>query len=153
MSRVVARWEPVRDFVTLRDAMGRLFEESYVQPSWTALARRPEGNGAEWRLALDVYTTPEEITIIASVPGLKPENVDISFEGDMLTIKGEMPAPLENVEYAMRERRYGHFSRSLTFNVPVDAEKIEATFENGLLTIVVPKAESIKPRTIKVQTK
>ena len=154
MTRVVARWEPLRDFVTLREAMDRLVEDSFVPPSWNALARRPGQNGdATWRLPLDVYTTDEEITIIASVPGIKPENVEILFENDVLTIKGELPAPLENVDYAMRERRYGKFSRTLTFNVPVEAEKIEATFENGLLTVIVPKADAVKPKTIKVQAK
>lgn len=153
MTKVIARWEPIRDFVTLRDAMDRLFEDSFVQPSWTALARRPGGESAEWRLPLDVYTTPEEIVIMATVPGLKPEDVEITFEGDLLSIKGELPAPLENVDYVMRERRFGRFSRSLTFSVPVNSEGIEATFENGLLTIVVPKAEAVKPKTIKVQSR
>lgn len=90
---------------------------------------------------------------MATVPGLKPEDVEITFEGDLLSIKGELPAPLENVDYVMRERRFGRFSRSLTFSVPVNSEGIEATFENGLLTIVVPKAEAVKPKTIKVQSR
>ena len=91
--------------------------------------------------------------VFATVAGIDPEQVKITFEGDVLTITGELPAPLENVEYLMRERRYGPFSRSLTFNVPVDADKIEATFDNGVLNIVVPKAETIKPKTIKVLAK
>jgi HSP20 family protein len=143
----------MRDFVTLRDAMDRLFEESYVQPSWSALARRPSERNGHWRQPLDVYSTAEEIVITASVPGVTPENVEITFEGDVLTIKGELPAPLENVDYLLRERRYGAFSRSLTFNVPVNSDAIEATFENGLLTIVAPKAEAVKPKTIKVHSK
>lgn len=153
MTTVVTRWEPMREFVALRDAMDRLFEESFVGPSWTSLTRRMDGEGAAWRLPLDVYTTPEEIVIIANVPGVKPEDVKITFEGDVLTIQGELPKPLENVEYIMRERRYGPFTRSLTFNVPVNADAIEATFQNGVLTVVVPKAEAVKPKHIKVQTK
>jgi HSP20 family protein len=134
--------------------MDRLFEDSFVQPSWTALARRPGGpTTGEWRLPLDVYTTPEEVVIIANVPGASADSVEITFESDVLTIKGELPAPLENVDYVMQERRSGQFSRSLTFNVPVKAENIEATFENGLLTVIVPKAEEIKPKTIKVQAR
>lgn len=151
MTRVVTRWEPMREFVTLRDAMDRLFEDSFVQPGWAALARRPEGGA--WRLPLNAYGTPEEFVITANVAGVKPEDVNITFEGDVLTIQGEFPAPLENVEYMLRERRYGPFSRSLTFNVPVKAESIEASFENGVLTVVVPKAEAIKPKTIRVQAK
>lgn len=151
MTRVITRWEPMREFVTLRGAMDRLFEDSFVQPSWSALANRPDGN--VWRLPLDVYSTPEEIVINASVPGINPEAVEIAFENDVLTIKGELPAPLENVEYLMRERRFGTFSRGLTFNTAVNADNIDATFENGVLTIVVPKAEEVKPKTIKVQAK
>lgn len=153
MTRVVTRWEPVRDFVTLRDAMDRLFEEGMVQPSWTALARRPGmGNGA-WRLPVDVYATPNEIVISAAVPGVKPEDVEITFEGDVMTIKGEFPGALENVDYLLRERRHGSFVRTISFNVPVNVDAIEATFEHGILTIVAPKVEEIKPKTIKVLAK
>jgi HSP20 family protein len=79
--------------------------------------------------------------------------VEITLEGDTLTIKGEIKPPLENVDYIFQERAYGPFSRTLTLNVPVDAEKAEATFENGILTLTIPKAESVKPKTIKVKSK
>lgn len=151
MARIVARWEPLREFMTLRDAMDRLLEDSFVQPNWRALAVHTDGRG--WRLPVDVYTTPNEVVITADVAGVRPEDVEIVFEGGTLTIKGEFPAPPQDVEFVMRERCYGPFSRSLSFNVPVDAEHIDATFDNGLLTIVVPKAESIRPKTIKVQAK
>lgn len=150
MTRVMTRFEPAREFVTLRDAMDRLFEDSFVQPSWTALARRPRTTNDEWRLPLDAYSTPEEIVIMAAVPGVNPDDVEITFENDVLTIRGEFPGALENVDYIMRERRHGRFSRSLTFTVPVNADAIEATFEHGVLTIVAPKAETVKPKTIKV---
>ena len=156
MTRVITRWEPARDFVAMRDAMNRMFEEGYVQPSWAALARRPRMTAnQEWRLPLDVYSTPEEIVLMASVPGVDPEAVEITFEGDVLTIKGEVPGPVagENVEYLMQERRQGRFSRSLSFNVPINADAIEATFEHGVLTIVAPKAETVKPKTIKVTSR
>ncbi len=150
MTRVITRWEPAREFVSLREAMDHLFDDRTVQPSWAALARRPYTRNDEWRLPLDVYSTPEEIVLMAAVPGVNPEAVEITFEGDVLTIKGEFPSALENVDYLMRERRHGRFSRSVTFNVPVNADAIEATFEQGVLTIVTPKAETIKPKTIKV---
>lgn len=153
MATVVTRWNPRREFVSLRDAMDRLFDESLVQPSWTALARQPEMGAGTWRLPLDVYATPAEFVITASVPGVSPENVEITFEGDALTLRGEFPAGLENVEYLVRERRQGRFSRSLSFNVPVNPDAIEATFEHGLLTVIVPKAEEVKPKTIKVVAK
>ncbi|MEI2689887.1 MAG: Hsp20/alpha crystallin family protein [Anaerolineae bacterium] len=153
MTRVITRCEPAHEFVSLRDAMDHLFEDRTVQPSWAALARRPRTHSEEWRLPLDVYSTPEEIVLMAPVPGVNPETVEITFEGDVLTIKGEFPAVLENVDYLMRERRHGRFSRSVTFNVPVNADAIEATFEHGVLTIVTPKAEVTKPKTIKVTTR
>ena len=146
----VTRWSPWRDMMTLREAMDRLFEESFVRPvrGWGEGSReRP------FRLPLDVYTTPEEIVIIASLPGLTPEEVDIVIEGDALTIRGALRPPLENVEYLFQERADGAFSRTLTLNVPVEADKAEAVFENGVLTLTLPKAEETKPRVIKVKSK
>ena len=148
MARRTNYWQPMREFITLRQAMDRLFEESLVWPEWGE-ARRERVN----RLPLDAYSTDEEVVILASLPGLKPEDVEITIEGDTLTIKGEIPGPPENVDYILQERRYGPFSRTLTFNIPVQADKAEATFKDGLLTLIVPKAEEIKPRTIKVKTK
>ena len=148
MARRIDYWQPVRDLITLSRAMDRLFEESLVWPEWSE-ARRERAA----RLPLDAYSTDEEVVILASLPGLKPEDVEITIEGDTLTIKGEIPGPPENVDYILRERRYGPFSRTLTFNIPVQADKAEATFKDGLLTLTVPKAEEIKPRTIKVKTK
>jgi len=149
MTRFVARWDPLHDSMTLRDAMNRLLEDSFVRPRWAG-----EGDGqATLRLPLDAYSTPDEIVITAPVPGVKPENVEITIEGDSLTIRGEIPAPMENVNYLLQERAYGRFSRTLTLNVPVQAEKANAEFVNGVLTITIPKAEAVRPRTIKVGTK
>ena len=90
---------------------------------------------------------------MANMPGVKPENVEITIEGDTLTIKGERPTPIENVDYVLQERTYGKFQRTLNINIPVDANKAEAKFEDGLLTLVVPKAEAVKPKTIQVVSK
>lgn len=147
----LTRWEPFREMMSLREAMDRLFEESFVGPMW-GLTRRVDG-GRAWRLPVDVYSTPDEIVVTAAVPGVKPENVEISIEGDIVTIKGELPRPLENVNYIFQERPYGLFSRVLQLNVPIEADKAEAHFDNGLLTLTLPKAEAIKPRTIKVKAK
>jgi HSP20 family protein len=146
----VIRRSPWGDMMTLREAMDRLFEESFVRPE-----RRLGASSLErpFRLPLDVYTTPEEIVITASLPGLTPNEVDIVIEGDTLTIRGELRAPLENVDYLFQERTSGPFSRTLTLNVPVEANKAEAVFENGVLTLTLPKAEETKPRTIKVKSK
>ncbi|MDY7077906.1 MAG: Hsp20/alpha crystallin family protein [Chloroflexota bacterium] len=147
----VIRRHPLREMMTLREAMDQLFEESMVRPQ--ARGWREGSQEGQLGLPLDVYTTPEEIVMIASLPGLTPDEVDIVIEGDTLTIRGELRPPLENVGYLFQERAYGKFSRTLTLNVPVEAEKTEATFENGVLTLTLPKAEETKPRVIKVKSK
>ena len=97
--------------------------------------------------------TADEIVVLANMPGVKPEEVEITIEGDTLTIRGERPRPLENVDYVMQERPFGKFQRTLNINIPVDANRAEARYENGLLTLVIPKAEAAKPRVIQVGTK
>ncbi len=141
----VMRWSPARDLMSLREAMDRLFEESFV--------RVAEPRPREGRLPIDAYATSEEIVIVAPLPGATPDDVEITLDGDMLTIRAELPAPLENVDYIFQERAYGTFSRTLTLNVPVDRDQIEATFQNGLLTLTLPKAEAVRPKTIKVKAK
>ena len=142
----IIRWSPARDMVRLSDAMDRMLEDAWTRPT-PARAER------EARLPLDVYTTPSEIVLTANVPGLKPDEVEITLEGDTLSIHGEFKAPMENVEYVFQERSFGKFSRTLTINVPVDVNKVEATFDNGVLTITLPKAEAARPKTIKVEAK
>lgn len=146
----VTRWSPFRDAVTLRHAMDRLFEDSFVRPraDW-----REDVAERTYRLPLDIYTTPEAIHITASFPGLTADEVDIKIEGDSLTIRGELRPPLENVEYLFQERSYGLLSRTLTLNMPVDADNAQAVFENGVLTLTVPRAEEAKPKVITVKTK
>ena len=146
----VLRWRPIREFVTLRDAMDRLLEDSFVQPSY---GRRLAERERVMRLPLDAYATDKELIIIADVSGATPEDVDITIEGDTLTIKGEFRPPLENVDYLFQERAYGPFSRSVILNIPVQADKAEAGFDNGLLTLTIPKAEAVRPKTIKVKSK
>ena len=148
MASYVTRWDPFREAVTLREAMDRLFEDSFVPAG-----RRESAAEPTFRLPLDAYVTQDEIVVTANMPGVKPEDVEITLEGDTLTIKGERPGPIENVDYVMRERPYGKFQRTLNINIPVDADKAEAKYENGLLTLSIPKAEAVKPKTIAVVTK
>ena len=146
----LTRWEPVKEMMTLRDAMDKLFEDSFVRPStllWPGLGRG--------ELPVDMYQTATDVVVKASIPGLKPDEVDISITGDTLTIKGEHKEEKEAKEqdYLYKERRYGTFSRSLIIPVSVKADKAEASFENGVLTITLPKAEESKPKQIKVKAK
>ena len=150
MPDYLSRWDPFSDAVTLREAMDRLFEESYVPGRRERGQRRSEGT---FRLPIDAYVTASEIVIVANMPGVKPDDVEITLEGDTLTIRGERPGPLENVDYVLQERTYGPFQRTLNINVPVDAARAEAHFDNGLLILNIPKAESIKPKTIQVKSR
>jgi len=144
------RWEPFREMMSLRNAMDRLFEDSFVRPSsWSS-----EGDGRD-NLPLDMYQTENEVVVKAPLPGFKPEEVDISITGDMLTIRGEHKEEKETKEedYIYRERSYGSFSRTVSIPVEVKSEEAEATFENGELMLKIPKAEEAKPKQIKVKPK
>jgi HSP20 family protein len=147
MPNYVARWDPFRDVVTLREAMDRLMEDGY------STRQQADNRDRRFRLPIDAYVTAEDIVVVANMPGIKPEDVEIILEGDTLTIRAERPAPLQNVNYVIQERTYGTFQRTLNINVPVDAEKAEAKFENGMLTLTVPKAEAARPKQIHVKSK
>lgn len=142
----ISRWEPFKELMTLRQAMDRLFEDSVVRPT-----RRTAGSG-QATLPVDLYETPEAIVVRASLPGLKPEEVDITMEGDNLTIRGETKAPTEEGTYLLQEQRYGSFSRTVELGTAIQPEKAVASFKHGVLTITIPKAEAAKPRVIKVKT-
>jgi HSP20 family protein len=146
----LVRWEPFRELVSLREAMDRIFEESSIRPRVRTLA--PSGTRA---LAVDVYETDDSVVVKSAVPGIAAQDLDISITGDTLTIKGETEAEeeVEEKNYICRERRYGAFSRSLTIPVEIKADEAEAAFENGVLTLTLPKAEEVKPKTIKVKAK
>ncbi len=145
----IRRWEPFSELMSLREAMDRLFEESFVRP--TRLAPVLDYTRM---VPIDVYQTENEVVVKASLPGVKPEDVDISILGDMLTIKGETKSEQEVKEenYQRRELRYGAFTREISLPAIVQADKAEATFENGMLTLHIPKAEEAKPKQIKVRT-
>jgi len=147
----LVRWEPFPEFVTLREAMNRLFQDSFVRPGeGTELTQLSAG-----RLAVDMYETDQAVVVKSALPGVKPEDVDISLVGDVLTIKGEVSSEDEAKEesYIRRERRTSSFYRSVSVPVPVVAEKGKAEFENGELTLTLPKAEEVKPKSIKVVAK
>jgi HSP20 family protein len=145
----VVRWEPFSDLMSLREAMDRLFAESVVRPGSRVLA--PFGAAD---LALDMYETDNDLVITASLPGVKPEDVEITITGDALSITGEMKAEttVEKASYLRQERRFGAFSRTIALPVPIQADKAEAKFKDGVLTLSIPKAEEAKPKTIKIKT-
>lgn len=144
----LVRWEPFRDLVSLREAMDRLFEESVVRPRAGWITPR----GAE-ALAVDMYETDEDIIVKSAIPGIDPDELDISITGDTLTVKGEtkVEEDVEEESYICRERCYGAFSRTLTIPVQVVADEAEAEFKDGILTLTLPKAEEVKPKSIKIR--
>ncbi len=146
----IERWHPFTELMSLRQAMDRLFEDSFVRPS-----RALEAFGEVAAPALNVYQTPKEVVVKAALPGLKPEDVSIDLTGDTLTVKGESKAEQEikKEDYLYQERRYGAFSRSVILPSGLKTDKTEATMEDGVLTLTIPKAEEIKPKTIKVKAK
>jgi HSP20 family protein len=144
------RWQPFEELMSLREAMDRLFEESIVRPRAGWPARWAAGT-----LAVDMYETNDDVVVKTAIPGIKPEDVDITIAGDTLTIKGEtkVEAEVERDCYICQERRYGSFSRSLLLPTSIVADKARAEFENGILTLTLPKAEEVKPKSIKVKPK
>ncbi len=144
------RWEPFRDLMTLRQAMDRGFEESFVRPSH-ALALFGDGE----HLPIDMYQTPDEVVVKASLPGVKPEDVDINIAGDILTIKGKTNGSEEvkGEDYLYREHHHGSFVRSINIPHALQTDKAEATADNGILSITIPRAQEAKPKTIEVKAK
>ena len=144
---IVRRRSPFGELMTLRQAMDRLFEDSFVRPRvW----------GTSWSetvgLPMDIRSTPDALVVEAALPGVKPEEVDITVEGGTLTISGEFRSERKDGEgdYLVQEMRRGSFSRAVTLPQGLEPDKATATFEHGVLTLRIPKAEEIKPRQIKI---
>jgi HSP20 family protein len=151
----LTRWEPTREMMTLRDAMDRLFDDAFTRPF--SLIR--EG-GSTWSSpAIDMYQTDNEVVVKAALPGIKADEVQINVTGDttapVVTIKGEMKREEEKKDksWHIREQRWGAFERSVQLPTGVISDKAKADFDNGILTITLPKSENVKPRTITVKTK
>jgi HSP20 family protein len=146
----LVRWNPTRDMMSLREAMDRLFEESMLRPGLFGAGDAPMA-----ALPLDVYETDDSVVVRASVPGVKPEEIEVTITGDLLTVKGELKneEKIEKAHYLRQELRYGSFCRQLTLPVSVKTENVKATFENGVLTLDLPKAEAVKTKTVKVVAK
>jgi len=141
----IQRWDPWRDFISLREAMNSLLEESFVRPR----AGAPATGG----MPLDLRETERAYIVETIVPGAKPEDVEISVLGDRLSISAEIAEGDERQgeKWLIRERRFGRFERSVTLPQQVKAEEATAEFADGVLTITLPKAEAARPRSIPVR--
>lgn len=147
MSNLI-RWEPAREMMTLREAMDRLFDDAFTRPLSL-------GNGSWSVPAVDMYQTDNEVVVKAALPGIKADEVQINVTGEVLTLKGEVNHKEEVKEkaYHIREQRWGAFERSIALPANVVADKAKADFENGILTVTLPKAEEAKPKSITIKTK
>lgn len=139
---------PLRDLMTLRDSMDRLFDDRWISPgSWLTWT----GVGTQ-QMPLDVYETPDDIIVRALLPGVHPDAIDVQFQNGTLTIRTEVDAlelP-ENGNWLVREISGGQSIRQITLPPKIDVEHVQTAFENGLLTLTLPKMPDAKPKQIKV---
>ncbi len=138
----IQRWDPFRDLRQMDDTMNRLWRGYGGVPAATE----------DWNLALDVVQHEDDIVVKASVPGVKAKDIDVSFEDNVLTVKAEKKLDFtdEKSNYLVRERSYGSFYRALRLPETIDSEKIECAFEDGVLTVTLPKAEEKKKKQLKI---
>ena len=144
---VLTRRNPYRDLLDMRETMNRMLERDF--------SGAPTQQN-DWELALDVAEKPGEYVVKASLPGVNPDDLEITYNDNLLTIKGEVKAESDNededLHYHIHERLSGSFSRSVTLPNTVNADAIQASYEAGVLTLVLPKRDEVKPRRIDVKT-
>jgi len=142
----IVRWDPLKDLMTMHDRMNKIFDET--------LSKTAQGNYGDWLPPVDIFETEGEIIIIAELPGMKEEDLDIQVTDGVLSLKGEKkyPAEGERDNYYRLERAYGKFNRSFSIPNTVDIASVKASLKEGLLKVSLSKKEEIQPRVIKVET-
>ena len=147
----LTRYEPLREMVNLSRAMDRMFDRFVSESPLEMPTLWQRGDG--YSLAVDVMEQEDKFLVKASVPGIQPEDIEVTFNDNVLTIKGETSEEREEKEenYHLRERHYGSFVRRVAMPTNINANAIEATNENGVLTLTLPKAEEVKPKRIEVK--
>jgi len=143
--RILTRWEPSRGVTTLQDQMNRLFNNTFQRSD-------EEASLSAWTPAVDIYETEHELVVKADLPEVDPKDLDIRVENNILTIRGErkFEKKVNEDNYLRVERSYGSFARSFTLANTVKPEAIKADYQNGVLTLSIPKREEAKPKQIKV---
>ncbi|MBN1317348.1 MAG: Hsp20/alpha crystallin family protein [Anaerolineales bacterium] len=150
MTNEIKRWEPFREMISLREAMDRLFEDSFVKPGARQGSILQEGS-----LAIDIFEKKDKLVVQVAVPGINPDDLDITIEGELLNIKGEhkQEEEIKEENYYRREFRSGSFSRSVRLPIEVDPDKADATCKDGILTLTFPKPKKRKALSIPVAIK
>jgi len=143
--RAISRWEPFRGVSTLQDQLNRLFTDGFER-------KGEESSLSAWAPAVDIYETEHELVVKADLPDVDPKDLDIRVENNLLTIRGErkFEKKVSEENYLRVERSYGSFARSFTLANTVNSEAIKADYQNGVLTLSIPKREEAKPKQIKV---
>lgn len=139
--------DPFREALSLRNAMDQLFAQSFVRPNWGSSALASQG------ITMDVFETEQGYQVKVLLPGVKPEDLDLSAQQNTLTIKGQFQSsvkPDQRVNWLVQEISEGSFERSITFPKPIDADKITTSYEHGVLTISVPVSEASRPKKISI---
>jgi HSP20 family protein len=146
----LVKWEPFRDLVNLQQSINKLFEESILQ--WP---KRAGVFATAWSFPVDVKETADSVVVKAELPGMEKDDIKVHFVNNQLTIQGErkQEAREEGERFLKIERSYGSFYRAFTLDVPVKADEIKANYKNGVLEIIIPKKEEVKPREIQVEVK
>jgi len=145
--KYLARWEPFRDLVSLRDDFGPLFE--------TFFSRLPRDDEGFFAPAIDIIENNGNIEVKAELPGMKKDEMEVKIHDNVLYISGErkQEKEIKDKTFHRIERCYGKFSRSIMLPTEVEADKVKASYKDGVLNIVLPKSESAKPKQIEVEVK
>ena len=143
--RTLTRWEPFRGVTSLQEQVNRLFNDAFERQG-------EESSLTAWAPAVDIYETEHELVVKADLPDVDPKDLDIRVENNVLTIRGErkFEKKVNEENYLRVERAYGSFARSFTLANSANSDAIKADFQNGVLTLTIPKKEEAKPKQIKV---
>ena len=146
MRASIVRFEPFRGVTSFQEQINRLFNEAFDRST-------EEGSLTTWAPSVDIYETEQELVVKADLPDVKPEDLDIRVENNILTIRGErkFEKKVDEDKYLRVERSYGSFSRNFSLANTVNTEAIKADYKDGVLTLTIPKREEAKPKQIKVQ--
>lgn len=142
----IARWNPIREMMTMQSALDRLFDET-----WHPF----EGRLSDFGLAIDVDENDQHYVVKTDLPGVLAENIHVHMDGDFLNIEAEIPEQVEEKQEGrtlMKERRYGKFSRRIHIPQPIRVDDVEANFENGVLALTLPKSPEVQPRQIAIKS-
>jgi len=143
--KTLTRWEPFRGVISLQEQVNRLFNDAFERQG-------EESSLTAWAPAVDIYETEHELVVKADLPDVDPKDLDIRVENNVLTIRGErkFEKKVNEENYLRVERAYGSFARSFTLANSVNSDAIKADYQNGVLTLTIPKKEEAKPKQIKI---